>query len=34
MRLLTDCTVANPGFRQLHNHTLCVCEHDIKLEKG
>jgi hypothetical protein len=22
------------GFRQLHNHTLCVCENDIKLEKG
>ena len=29
-----DGTTTNGRFRQLHNHTLCDCEHDTKLEKG
>ena len=34
MTLPTGCTVGHTRFRQLHNHTLCDCEHDTKLEKG
>ena len=34
MTLPTGCLVGHARFRQLHNHTLCVCEHDTKLKKG